>query len=62
MSKQSWRDLAVTHLPSETIATIIERTDGVPLFAEELTKAVLETGETTIPASLRDSLMARLYL
>jgi class 3 adenylate cyclase/tetratricopeptide (TPR) repeat protein len=48
------------HLPSETIATIIERTDGVPLFAEELTKAVLETGETTIPASLHDSLMARL--
>jgi adenylate cyclase len=32
----------------------------VPLFVEELTKAVLETGETTIPASLHDSLMARL--
>jgi class 3 adenylate cyclase/tetratricopeptide (TPR) repeat protein len=48
------------HLPSETIATIIERSDGVPLFAEELTKAVLETAETTIPASLHDSLMARL--
>jgi tetratricopeptide (TPR) repeat protein len=48
------------HLPGETIDTIIARTDGVPLFVEELTKAVLETGETAIPASLHDSLMARL--
>jgi len=47
-------------LPAEAIATIITRTDGVPLFVEELTKAVLESGETTIPASLHDSLMARL--
>ena len=47
-------------LPPETIDTIIARTDGVPLFVEELTKAVLETGETAIPASLHDSLMARL--
>jgi class 3 adenylate cyclase/predicted ATPase len=47
-------------LPVETIDAIIARTDGVPLFVEELTKAVLETGETAIPASLHDSLMARL--
>ena len=47
-------------LPGETINAIIARTDGVPLFVEELTKAVLETGETAIPASLHDSLMARL--
>ena len=47
-------------LPPEMIDTIIARTDGVPLFVEELTKAVLETGETAIPASLHDSLMARL--
>jgi tetratricopeptide (TPR) repeat protein len=47
-------------LPTATIDTIIARTDGVPLFVEELTKAVLETGETAIPASLHDSLMARL--
>ena len=47
-------------LPTATIAAIIARTDGVPLFVEELTKAVLETGETSIPASLHDSLMARL--
>ena len=32
----------------------------MPLFVEELTKAILETGETSIPASLHDSLMARL--
>jgi predicted ATPase len=47
-------------LPPATIGAIIARTDGVPLFVEELTKAVLETGETSIPASLHDSLMARL--
>ncbi len=47
-------------LPTPTIDAIIARTDGVPLFVEELTKAVLETGETAIPASLHDSLMARL--
>ena len=53
-----------------------DRTDGVPLFVEELTKAILELGDlkeagdhyeyagsartVTIPATLRDSLMARL--
>ena len=47
-------------LPRETFDAIIARTDGVPLFVEELTKAVLETGEATIPASLHDSLMSRL--
>jgi class 3 adenylate cyclase/predicted ATPase len=47
-------------LPSETIDAIVARTDGVPLFVEELTKAVLETSEASIPASLHDSLMARL--
>ena len=31
-----------SHLPPETVAAIIERADGVPLFLEELTKAVLE--------------------
>jgi predicted ATPase/class 3 adenylate cyclase len=47
-------------LPTEVIDAIIARTDGVPLFVEELTKAVIETGETTVPATLHDSLMARL--
>ncbi len=47
-------------VPSDAVATIIARTDGVPLFVEELTKAVLESGRATMPASLHDSLMARL--
>ena len=63
-------------LPDEVIDQITDRTDGVPLFAEELTKSVLESGllhaETdryvldgalppfAIPTSLHDSLMARL--
>src|SRR5207244_1113326 len=63
-------------LPPEVVAQIVTRTDGVPLFVEELTKTVLESGllrETeehyaltgplpplAIPATLHDSLMARL--
>ena len=63
-------------LPAALLEQILTRTDGVPLFVEELTKAVLESGElkeagdhyeyagsaraVTIPATLRDSLMARL--
>jgi tetratricopeptide (TPR) repeat protein len=52
-------------LSDETIATVIERTGGVPLFVEELTRAVLESGGAaltgrSIPATLHDSLMARL--
>ena len=31
-------------LPDEVVAQIVERTDGVPLFVEELTKSVLESG------------------
>ena len=63
-------------LPSEVIEQILARTEGVPLFAEELTKTVLESrllGDAgdryvlagplpplAIPATLHDSLMARL--
>ena len=63
-------------LPDEVVDQIIDRTDGVPLFIEELTKSVLESGllreETdryvldgamppfAIPTSLHDLLMARL--
>jgi predicted ATPase len=62
-------------LPTTLRQDIIERTDGIPLFVEEMTKAVMEAGvETTaeqvlgaipsaslgIPASLHASLMARL--
>ena len=52
-------------LSEETTAAVIERTGGVPLFVEELTRAVLESGpvkltEREIPVTLRDSLMSRL--
>jgi class 3 adenylate cyclase len=45
------------------IAEIVARSDGVPLFAEELTKAVLDIGSPgpgAVPLTLQDSLMARL--
>jgi class 3 adenylate cyclase/tetratricopeptide (TPR) repeat protein len=63
-------------LPKDLIAEIIARTDGVPLFIEELTKTIIESGELretetayeliapisrmAIPATLHDSLMARI--
>jgi tetratricopeptide (TPR) repeat protein len=51
-------------LAGESVDAVVERTGGVPLFIEELTRSVLE-GSTqknsrTIPATLHDSLMARL--
>ena len=62
--------------PAEVLQQIVRKTDGVPLFVEELTKMVLESGllrevddhyELTgplpplaIPSTLQDSLMARL--
>jgi class 3 adenylate cyclase/tetratricopeptide (TPR) repeat protein len=52
-------------LATNTVNSVIERTSGVPLFVEELTRAVLESGNTKlsereIPVTLRDSLMARM--
>jgi predicted ATPase/class 3 adenylate cyclase len=63
-------------LPQELLAQVVEKTDGVPLFVEEMTKAILESGQLQavdehyeltgslralmIPATLQDSLMARL--
>jgi class 3 adenylate cyclase/tetratricopeptide (TPR) repeat protein len=52
-------------LADETVETVLERTSGVPLFIEELTRAVLEsvdrnTRAREIPVTLHDSLMARL--
>src|SRR5262249_58322535 len=63
-------------LPDEVVGQIADRTDGVPLFVEELTKSVLESGvlreeadryvldrtlpPLAIPTTLQDSLMARL--
>jgi TOMM system kinase/cyclase fusion protein len=66
-------------LPVEVVQQIVAKTDGVPLFVEELTKTVVESGllqdegdryvgahggapipPLAIPATLQDSLMARL--
>ena len=51
-------------LPGATVTQIIERTDGIPLFIEELTKVLIERGGANlareIPATLRDMLTARL--
>ena len=62
--------------PTAVLQQIIAKTDGVPLFVEEMTKAILESGSLkdvdnhyelpgslstfAIPATLQDSLMARL--
>jgi class 3 adenylate cyclase/predicted ATPase len=60
-------------LPPDLVAAILERADGVPLFLEELTHAVVETiaqatpraqaaapGRAAVPVSLHASLLARL--
>ncbi|HLT02889.1 MAG TPA: adenylate/guanylate cyclase domain-containing protein, partial [Geminicoccaceae bacterium] len=63
-------------LPPEVLEHIVTRTDGVPLFAEELTKSLFDSGalelvgdafrltrplpSLSVPESLHDSLMARL--
>ena len=63
-------------LPAEVLEQVVAKTDGVPLFVEELTKTVLEFGllreddgsyvltsaltPLAIPSTLQDSLMARL--
>lgn len=48
-------------LSAEVVERIVERSDGVPLFIEEVTKNLLESsGEVGVPSSLQDSLMARL--
>jgi predicted ATPase/class 3 adenylate cyclase len=61
-------------LPANVVEQIVARADGVPLFLEELTKAIIEAGEgrvdaetlaraatsESIPSTLRDSLLARL--
>jgi tetratricopeptide (TPR) repeat protein len=63
-------------LPEEVIVQLVERTDGVPLYVEEMAKSTLESGllkesdgryeltsaitSLSIPSTLQDSLMARL--
>jgi len=48
----------------DLLEALVTRTDGVPLFVEELTRAVAEAGDSAaprdIPATLQDTLMARL--
>jgi TOMM system kinase/cyclase fusion protein len=68
LSRRQSRDLiaraiAARELPAELVARIASRSDGVPLFVEELAKGVVEAGSTDsldIPETLQDSLMARL--
>ena len=64
------------NLPAEVLDQVVRKTDGVPIFVEELTKTVLESGmlregkkgyqltgsltKLKIPATLQDSLNARL--
>jgi class 3 adenylate cyclase len=38
-------------LPADVMAEIVERTDGIPLFVEEMTKAVLEAGSEAKPGT-----------
>jgi class 3 adenylate cyclase len=69
------RILGKKELPPDVVVEIVERTDGIPLFVEEMTKAVLEAESDgvvrrsvaavpspalPVPASLHASLMARL--
>jgi class 3 adenylate cyclase len=84
MSRLGWRQGAAIveqltggkPLPATVVEQIVARTDGVPLFVEELTKTVLESGllrdagdhyelsgplpPLAIPTTLHDSLLARL--
>ena len=55
--------VAARTLAPSLIADIVAKTDGIPLFLEELTKAVMESAtpeRPAVPATLHDSLMARL--
>jgi class 3 adenylate cyclase/predicted ATPase len=55
---------AARPLPEAVVEQLVTRADGIPLFAEELTQAVVEAGSdaavTVIPVTLQDSLLARL--
>jgi tetratricopeptide (TPR) repeat protein len=44
---------------SALLEEIVARTDGVPLFIEETTKSVMESGTMAVPATLQASLVAR---
>jgi len=58
-------ETAADNLPAPRLRNdILARSDGIPLFLEEMTKAVIETnpdgGAVAVPGTLRDSLIARL--
>ena len=66
------RQVARKKLPDTLVEQIVAKTDGMPLFIEELTKVIIESGpfeayddkrgpgEPMIPVTLQDSLLARL--
>lgn len=70
------RQVARKDLPDAIVEQIVAKTDGMPLFIEELTKVIIEagsldaganlyddkrgSGELTIPVTLQDSLLARI--
>ncbi len=58
------RNIAGNYVPDDVIERIVSRTDGVPLFIEELTKSLVEGGldiaDADIPATLQASLLARI--
>lgn len=48
------------NIPATILRRIVERTDGVPLFVEEMTKVASLNNQTNIPATLHDLLAARM--
>ncbi|HME71157.1 MAG TPA: adenylate/guanylate cyclase domain-containing protein [Myxococcota bacterium] len=68
LTKRQARDMVAAlggpELPADTLDALVAHADGVPLYVEELTKAMAEPGVAQgvegIPASLADSLMGRL--
>jgi class 3 adenylate cyclase/tetratricopeptide (TPR) repeat protein len=56
--------IAGPHVDADAIERVVSRTDGIPLFVEELTKVLVERGldalDANIPATLQASLAARL--
>ncbi|PTL76701.1 protein kinase [Vitiosangium sp. GDMCC 1.1324] len=48
-------------LPDEVVTQLVERADGIPLFVEEMTRVMLESGASAaIPVTLQELLLARL--
>lgn len=68
LTREQMRELIESmdrNIPEELVEMISERTDGIPLFIEELTRSITESGKLTslnleIPDSLQGSLMTRL--